>query len=146
MRPLVSITPTELVRGDYLFNEGWVHLDMDRDENIPAHDKRRLQIYVENEDVLANALGITGGDYECVMVNSAWAEKSLLEGDVILFATSFMAEAGDIVLIEEEGRIRVGLASKTGYLETTLGRRPLEATERIIGVGVALARRLGNRS
>lgn len=119
---------------------------MDKDENIPAHDKRQLQLYVDDEDALAKALGITEGDYQCVMVNSAWMEKSLLEGDVILFAATFIAEAGDIVLIEEEGRIRVGLASKPGFLETTLGRRPLEATERIIGVGVALARRLGSKA
>ena len=115
---------------------------MEKDNNIPAHEKRHLQVYADDDDILVRVLDIPEADYECVMVNSSWPEKSLLDGDIILFAARTDAEGGDIVLIEEDGRVRLGLLSRPGFLETTIGRRPLEASERIIGVGVALARRL----
>jgi hypothetical protein len=116
---------------------------MEKEDNLPAHGKRHLQVYADDEDVLVRVLDIPEADYECVMVNSSWPEKSLLEGDIILFAARTDAEGGDIVLIEEEEtRVRLGILSRPGFLETTYGRRPLEASERIIGVGVALARRL----
>jgi hypothetical protein len=117
-------------------------MTMEKESRIPAHDKRQLQVYANNEDILVRVLDIPEADYECVMVNSSWPEKSLLDGDIILFAARTDAEGGDIVLIEEEGRVRLGILSRPGFLETTQGRRPLEAPERIIGVGVALARRL----
>lgn len=115
---------------------------MEKDENIPAHDKRRLQVYADDEDVLVKVLGIPEGDYECVMVNSSWAEKSLIEGDIVLCAESRTPLSGDIVLIEQEGRVRLGLLAEPGFLETRSGSRPIETSERIIGVGVALARKL----
>lgn len=116
---------------------------MEKEDNLPAHEKRHLQVYADDEDILVRVLDIPEADYECVMVNSSWPEKSLLEGDIILFAARADAEGGDVVLIEEEeSRVRLGILSKPGFLETTYGRRPLEAPERIIGVGVALARRL----
>ncbi|HEX8089625.1 MAG TPA: hypothetical protein VF762_12260, partial [Blastocatellia bacterium] len=99
--------------------------------------------YADDEDILVRVLDIPEADYECVMVNRSWPEKSLLEGDIILFAARGDAEGGDVVLIEgEEGHVRLGISSKPGFLETTYGRRPLEGSERVIGVGVALARRL----
>jgi hypothetical protein len=115
---------------------------MEKDSDIPAHEKRRLQVYADDEDILVRVLDIPEADYECVMVNSSWPEKSLLDGDIILFAARTDGEGGDIVLIEEEGRVRLGILSRQGFLETSYGRRPIEASERIIGVGVALARRL----
>jgi hypothetical protein len=120
---------------------------MEKEDNLPAHEKRHLQVYADDEDILVRVLDIPEADYECVMVNSSWPEKSLLEGDIILFAARTDAEGGDIVLIEEEEeekekRVRLGILAKPGFLETTYGRRPLEASERIIGVGIALARRL----
>jgi hypothetical protein len=116
---------------------------MEKENNLPAHEKRHLQVYAADDDILVRILDIPEADYECVMVNSSWSEKSLLEGDIILFAALLKAEGGDIVLIEdEEDRVRLGILSRPGFLETTYGRRPLEASERIIGVGVALARRL----
>ncbi|MFP5263842.1 MAG: hypothetical protein ACLGJB_18330 [Blastocatellia bacterium] len=120
---------------------------MEKEDNLPAHEKRHLQVYADDEDILVRVLDIPEADYECVMVNSSWPEKSLLEGDIILFAARADAAAGDVVLIqEEESRVRLGILSKPGFLETTYGRRPLEASERIIGVGVALARRLRGAS
>jgi hypothetical protein len=50
--------------------------------------------------------------------------------------------AGDIVLIEEEGRVRLGILAEPGRLETKQGSRALEPSERIVGVGVGLARKL----
>ena len=115
---------------------------MDKDENIPSQEKRRSRVRATGEDMLVRILDIPEADYECVMVNSSWMDKGLIEGDIILFAERNDPVAGDIVLIEEAGRTRLGLASSYGFLETSLGRRPLEAAERIIGVGVALARKL----
>src|SRR6185295_9330419 len=48
---------------------------MERDENIPAHEKRRLHVYADDEDVLVKVLGIPEADYECVLVNGSWPEK-----------------------------------------------------------------------
>jgi hypothetical protein len=115
---------------------------MDKDENIQAREKRQLRVYAGADDIVVRVLDIPQAGYECIMVNSSWFEKGLLEGDIILFADRNDPESGDIVLIEEEGRTRLGVASSYGFLETTIGRRPLEAAERIIGVGVALARKL----
>ena len=118
---------------------------MEKDENIPAHEKRHLQVYADDEDILVRVLDIPEADYECVMVNSPWPDKSLLEGDIVLFAKCTAAQGGDIVFIEAEGCVRLDIVSEPGWLETTYGARPLEASEQIIGVGVALARKLGNR-
>ncbi len=115
---------------------------MEKDENIQTHEKRRQQVHVDDEDVLAQVLGVREGDYECVMVNHSWPEKGLIEGDIILFVARDAGEAGDIVLIEEEGRTRLGIIFEPGFLETRSGSRPLEAQERIVGVGMALARSL----
>ena len=119
---------------------------MEKDENIPAHDKRRLQVYADDEDVVVKVLGIPEADYECVMVNGSWPEKSLVEGDIVLCADGRVPMAGDIVLIEEEGRVRLGVLAEPGFLETKKGSRPLGDSERIIGVGVALARKLSGGS
>ncbi len=119
---------------------------MENDTNIPSHEKRRLVVYVNEYDALARVLDIDVGDYECVMVNQDWIEKSLFEGDIILFTTATAGGAGDIVLIEEDGRSRLGLVAEPGYLETPNGWRPIRATEKIIGVGVGLARRLPRRA
>jgi hypothetical protein len=115
---------------------------MENDEVIAAHEKRRLNVYVDNEDVLARVLEVPEADYECVMVNASWPDKGLVEGDVVLVSAAAVPRAGDIVLIEEEGRVRLGLLSEPGFLETPAGVRPVGETERIIGAGVALARRL----
>jgi hypothetical protein len=119
---------------------------MEKDENIPAHEKRRHQVYADDEDVLVRVLAIPEADYECVMVNSSWTEKSLVEGDIILCAGGRVPGAGDIVLIEEEGHVRLGVLAEPGFLETRSGSRPIEASERIVGVGVALARKLSGGS
>jgi len=115
---------------------------MEKDENIPAHDKRRLQVYADDEDVLVKVLGIPEADYECVTVNGTWAEKSLLEGDIVLCAGNRSPLTGDIVLIEQDGRVRLGVLAEPGFLETKSGSRPISESERIIAVGVALARKL----
>lgn len=117
---------------------------MNKDENNAAQEKRRQQVYADDEDVLVEVLGLPEADYECIRVNSSWSGKSLLEGDIILFAYSYRAEprAGDIVLIEQEDETRLGLLASAGELETINGPRPLDESERIIGVGVALVRKL----
>ena len=115
---------------------------MEKDSLVSSHEKRHLQVYADDEDILVRVLDIPEADYECVMVNSSWPDKSLLDGDIILFAARTDAEGGDIVLIDDDGRVRLGILSRPGFLETPVGRRPLEGAERIIGVGVALARRL----
>lgn len=119
---------------------------MEKDQNIPAHDKRRLQVYADDEDVVVKVLGIPEADYECVMVNGSWPEKSLLEGDIVLCADGRAPLAGDIVLIEEEGRVRLGILAEPGFLETRNGSRAIGDSERIIGVGVALTRKLSGGS
>jgi len=115
---------------------------MEKDENIPSDEKRRLQTYVDSEDALASLLHVPEADYECVTVNSSWPDKGLMEGDVVLVTAGEVARGGDIVLIEEEGHVRLGLVSEPGWLETAYGTRPLNATEHVIGVGLALVRRL----
>ncbi|MFY9557034.1 MAG: hypothetical protein WAV20_18515 [Blastocatellia bacterium] len=119
---------------------------MEKDENLPAHEKRRLKVYADDEDIVVKVLGIPEADYECVMVNSSWPEKSLLEGDIVLCAEGRTPGAGDIVMIEEQGRVRLGFLAEPGFLETRNGSRPIEEAERIIGVGVALARKLSGGS
>ena len=119
---------------------------MEKDQNIPAHEKRRLQVYADDEDIVVKVLGIPEADYECVMVNGSWPEKSLLEGDIVLCADGREALTGDIVLIEEDGRVRLGILAEPGFLETRSGSRPIEGSERIVGVGVALARKLSGGS
>ena len=101
---------------------------MEQEETIQANEKRRLRVYASGTDVLVKVLDVPESDYECMIVNASWPEKGLLEGD--------------IVMIEQEGKVRLGVLSTLGYLETPVGFRPLEASERIIGVGVALARKL----
>ncbi len=113
-----------------------------KDQNIPSHEKRRLQVYADDEDVIVKVLGIPEADYECVMVNGSWPDKSLLEGDIVLCAEGREPLAGDIVLIEEDGRVRLGVLAEPGVLETRQGSRPIEPSERVVGVGVALARKL----
>jgi hypothetical protein len=119
---------------------------VEHDQDIPAHEKRRIQVYADDEDVVVKVLGIPEGDYECVMVNGSWAEKSLVEGDIVLCAGGRVPLAGDIVLIEDESRVRLGVLAEPGFLETKNGSRPLATSERIIGVGVALARKLSGGS
>lgn len=119
---------------------------MEKDQNILAHEKRRLQVYADDEDIVVKVLGIPEADYECVMVNGSWPEKSLLEGDIVLCADGRVPLAGDIVMIEEDGRVRLGVLAEPGYLETKQGSRPIEASEKIVGVGVALARKLSGGS
>ena len=116
---------------------------MEKNETIAAQDKRRQQVSAAANDILVRVLDIPEADYECVMVNSSWLERGFLEGDIILFAARDNPEEGDIVLIEEDQHTRLGVAAVPGYLDISEGRRPLEWSERIIGVGVALARRLG---
>ena len=118
---------------------------MEKDAAKPSHQKRQEEIYLDDEDVLARVLGLAEGDYLCITVNSSWPAKGLLEGDIILFKSNETAGAGDVVLIEEEGQVRLGLVSRPGFLDTIYGRRPLEASERIVAVGSALARRLGEK-
>ena len=115
---------------------------MEKDQNIPAHEKRRLRVYADDEDIVVKVLGVPEADYECVMVNGSWPEKSLLEGDIVLCADGRVPLTGDIVLIEEDGRVRLGVLAEPGFLETRTGSRPIEASERVVGVGVALARKL----
>ena len=115
---------------------------LEKDQNIPSHEKRRLQVYADDEDVIVKVLGIPEADYECVMVNGSWPDKSLLEGDIVLCAEGREPLAGDIVLIEEDGRVRLGVLAEPGFLETRQGSRPIEPSERVVGVGVALARKL----
>ena len=119
---------------------------LEKDENIPAHEKRRLRFYADHEDIVVKAVGVPEADYECVRVNGTWAEKSLLEGDIVLCADGRIPLPGDIVLIEEDGRVRLGVLSEPGYLETKTGSRPMEPSERIAGVGVALVRKLSGGS
>ncbi len=119
---------------------------MEDDQDIPAHEKRRLQVYADDEDIVVKVLGIPEGDYECVMVNGSWAEKGLVEGDIVLCADGRVPLAGDIVLIEQEGRVRLGVLAEPGFLETRNGNRAIDESERIIGVGVALARKLSGGS
>jgi hypothetical protein len=115
---------------------------MEKDDNILAHEKRRVQVYADDEDVLVKVLGIPEADYESVMVNGSWPEKSLVEGDIVLCAGSRVPLAGDIILIEDSGRVRLGVFAEPGFLETKSGNRPIGGSERIIAVGVALARKL----
>ena len=120
---------------------------MENDDNIAAQEKRERQVFLDDEDVLVELLGVAEGDYRCVTVNNSWPEKGLLEGDIVLFDKSENASAGDmvsgdIILIEEEGNVRIGLMSFPGYLETPNGSRPLEAQEQIAGIGLALVRSL----
>lgn len=117
---------------------------MEKDATRQPHENRQVEVYLDEDDVLAQALGLAEGDYLCITVNVSWPEKGFLEGDVIILTPRQVADAGDIVLIEEEGSVRIGLVSRPGFLETLYGRRPLEATEQIIAVAVALARRMGS--
>jgi hypothetical protein len=115
---------------------------MEQEENLQPNEKRRQQVYASGNDVLVKVLDVPEADYECLIVNSSWPEKGLLEGDIVLCTASSVAADSDIVMIEQEGQVRLGILSTLGYLETPGGFRPLEASERIIGVGVALARKL----
>src|SRR6185369_7598379 len=119
---------------------------MEKDENIPAHEKRRLQVYADDDDVLVKVLAIPEADYECVTVNGSWVEKGLVQGDIILCAQNRTSLSGDIVMIEDEGRVRLGVLAEPGFLETKYGSRTLGPSERIVGVGVALARKLSGGS
>ena len=115
---------------------------MEKDETLAAHDTRRTFLRTSADDVLVKSLGIPYGDYECVMVDNSWPEKSLVEGDIVVCAGGRSAMAGDIVLLEEQGRVRLGILAEPGRLETRQGSRPLELSERIIAVGVAVVRKL----
>ena len=84
---------------------------MEKDETVAAHEKRRQQVYADNDDVLVRVLDIPEAAYECVMVNSSGLARGLLEGDIILFAARDNPEEGEIVLIEEEQYTRLGIAS-----------------------------------
>lgn len=118
---------------------------MDHEENIKQIEKRRLQVYATHTDVLVKVLDVPEADYECMIVNSAWPQRGLLEGDIVLCDASTEGRDGDIVMIEKEGGVRLGILLTPGYLDTPIGTRALEPSERIVGVGVALARRLSRR-
>lgn len=115
---------------------------MSADDSLEAGEDRRRQLYIDDEDITVRLLKIPEGDYECATVNSDWYERSLLEGDVILIALGVEPEDGDIVLIEENGLTRLGIASAPDYLLTKYGPRMLEPNEYIVGVGKGLIRRL----
>ena len=115
---------------------------MENDDIVETDEPRRVQLYVDDEDVMVRVLNLNEGDYEIVKVNSSWLERGFLEGDVILFAEDKEPEDGDIVLIEDDGMTRLGVASAPGYLLTLQGPRPLDPGETIVGVGMGLARRL----
>jgi hypothetical protein len=115
---------------------------MEKDDIVEAQEKRRIQLYIDDEDLMVRVLKLNEGDYEIVTVNSSWLERGFLEGDVILFAEEIEPDDGDIVLIEDEGMTRLGVASAPGYLLTVQGPRPLDPGETIVGVGMGLARRL----
>ena len=117
---------------------------MEEDDAALPDQRRQTKVWLGDDDSLVRVLGLAPGDYFTVTVNSSWPEKGLLEGDVIMFSRAGAPDAGDIVLIEEECGARLGIVSRPGFLETVYGRRPLEATERIIAVAVALARKTGN--
>lgn len=121
---------------------------MDEKRSPSSIERPRRRFFVDDEDLLARVLGVVEGDYECVPVRNAWPEKGLIEGDTVVVAEGgdVGAGAGDVVLIESEGTTRLGLLASAGWLETPSGSRPLEAAERIIGVGVALVRKLGAKS
>ena len=104
--------------------------------------KRVIQVQVEQMELLARVLDIPGGQYNGMMVNNSWPEKGLLSGDIILFRGDAEPKGGDIVLIEDEGYSRIGLLADSASMDTPDGPRPIEPTEKIIGVGLALLRRL----
>jgi hypothetical protein len=117
---------------------------VEEDDATSPDQRRQTKVWLGSEDSLVRVLGLAPGDYFSVTVNSSWPEKGLLEGDVIMLSRAGSPASGDVVLIEEEGGAKLGIVSRPGFLETVYGRRPLEATERIIAVAVALARRTGN--
>jgi|SRR6185295_1834234 len=119
---------------------------MEQQENTQPNEDRRRQVYASGHDVLVKVLGVPEADYECMIVNSSWPERGLLEGDIVLCTASSVGADGDIVMIEQGGQVRLSILATLGYLETPSGLRPLEASERIIGVGVALARKLSRGS
>ncbi len=92
--------------------------------------------------MFGSVIGVPEADYECVMVNSSWPDKGLVEGDIVIVTPNVSARAGDVVMIEEDGRVRLGLLAEPGFLDTPYGSRPLRETERVMGVGMALGRRL----
>jgi hypothetical protein len=106
--------------------------------------RRLIEVRVGGWDLLAEKFGLSEGEYKCITVNNTWVERGLFEGDAILFAEGREAEAGDVVLIEEGGKMKLGLLSSPSYLDTPYGVRPLEETERIVAVGLALIRKLKN--
>jgi hypothetical protein len=113
------------------------------DENVlPASANRRLEVFASPDDLLVRILDIPDATYECITANSSWPEKGLVEGDIVLCARGAMAGEGDIVLIEQDGREKLGIMSSPGFLETPRGNRMLEASENVVGVGIALARKL----
>jgi hypothetical protein len=113
-----------------------------QDEQSTADLNRRMQVYVDKDDVLARTLDLAEADYQCVRVNGTWLDKGLMEGDMVLISESPTPRGGDVVLLEEDGRQRLGLMHEPGWLETMSGVRPLNATERVAGVGIALVRAL----
>jgi len=119
---------------------------MEKEENTNPYEKRRLQVYASGNDVLVKVLDVPEADYECLIVKNSWPERGLLEGDIVLCTASSVGADGDIVMIDQGGQVRLGILSTLGYLQTPYGLRPLEASERIIGVGVALARKLARGS
>lgn len=115
---------------------------MEQQENTDASETRRLRVRTSGSDVLVKVLDVPEADYECMIVNSSWPQRGLLEGDIVLCNASSQATDGDIVMIEQDGEVRLGVLLTPGYLDTPNGTRPLDPSERIVGVGVALARKL----
>ena len=119
--------------------------DMSANEAATADENRRRRVNIGDDDLAVRLLGLAAGEYECVFVDTPWLERGFVEGDVILFNQETEAEDGDIVLIEEDGETRLGVASAPGYLLTLYGPRLLEGSETIVGVGLGLVRSLRKR-
>jgi hypothetical protein len=115
---------------------------MENEQSIAAEEKRRQQVYVDKDDALARVLEVAEADYQCVRVNGSWLDKGLMEGDIVLVSLDATPRIDDIVLLEEDGQEKLGIMHEPGWLQILSGARPLNAAERVIGVGVALVRPL----
>lgn len=115
---------------------------MTEENSVPASENRRLEVFAASDDLIVRTLHIPETKYEGITVNSSWPEKGLVEGDIVLCARDLVASEGNVVLIEQGGRERLGIAAMPGFLETPRGTRPLDADENIVAVGVALMRNL----
>jgi hypothetical protein len=115
---------------------------MTEDNSVPTTEKRHLEVFAGSDDLLVRIFNISEASYECITVNSSWPEKGLIEGDAVLCVRGQIGTEGSIVLIEQDGRERLGLMATPGFVETPRGNRPLGADENIVGVAIALLRDL----